>query len=129
MSFFAGAIFTVAVIQIPQRFQIVNGASPLLAGVRLLPYTLCVSVGVVLSTVLATKARLPVVVVVCIGSALQVVAVALMSYLPVEVGPKNYGYETLLSLGLGISLGIMTLLMPQLIRGKDQCKSRLDGLT
>lgn len=37
MSFFTGFPFFVVIINLPLRFQIVNGDSPIMAGVHLLP--------------------------------------------------------------------------------------------
>ena len=120
IGFFAGVPFTVAVIQIPQRYQTVGDTSALTAGIRLLPFTLCTSVGIVFANVLASKLRVPYVFVLLLGAIFQITSTALMSELPTEPGSKNYGYEVLLALGLGLNLGMLVQLTPQLILGEDQ---------
>lgn len=43
------------IFQIPQRFRLVNRLSGLDAGVRLIPFTMCMPVGTVISSILATR--------------------------------------------------------------------------
>lgn len=50
-----GGPVIVPLFQIPQRFQLVNGLSGLDAGVRLIPFTMCMPVGTVTSAILTTR--------------------------------------------------------------------------
>ena len=122
ISFLSGVPFTVGTIQIPQRFQTVSSASALEAGIRLLPFTLCASVGTVTANILASKLQIPPLFILLVGAILQIVGTVLMSTLPIEVVPRVYGYEVVLSVGVGLSLGMLIQFVPQLIRGKDQGK-------
>ena len=122
VTFLAGIPFTVAIIQIPQRFQTVSATSALQAGVRLLPFTLGSSVGTISGNILASKLQVPPIFILLGGAVLQVLSTALMSTLPVEPGAKIYGFEMLLSIGVGINIGTLIQFTPQLIRGKDQCE-------
>ena len=121
ITFLAGVPFTVAIIQIPQRFQTVSATSAFQAGVRLLPFTLGSSIGVIFGNVLASKIQVPPIFILLGGAILQVISTALMSTLSVDPGAKVYGFEMLLSIGLGINIGTLVQFTPQLIRGKDQC--------
>ncbi|KAI9644355.1 hypothetical protein NHQ30_007712 [Ciborinia camelliae] len=60
ISFFAGVPFTVAVIQIPQEWQTVANTTALVAGIRLLPFTLFYTFGLVLAMILTSKLHIPV---------------------------------------------------------------------
>ncbi|MCJ1358859.1 MAG: hypothetical protein MMC33_008859 [Icmadophila ericetorum] len=120
IAFLTGATLTMATIQIPQRFQAVNNDSALEAGKRLLPFSVCVSVGTMIGNLLASRLRIPSVFVLLAGAIFQMTSAALMSFLPVIVSPKIYGYEALLGTGLGFNLGLLIQLTPDLIRGKDQ---------
>ena len=121
INFLSGAPFTVAVIQVRQRFQTVSGSSALIARTRLLPFTLSISVDSALVSVLGCKLRIPPISVILFGSILQTVGAALMSTLLAEVNGKNYDYEALLGIGIGLNIGMIIVLTPQVIRGKDQC--------
>jgi hypothetical protein len=123
LTILSGAPFTVAVIQIPQRYQAVGDNSPIRAGVNLLPFTLLLSVGSIFASISTSKSRAPPIFVFLVGAILQTVGCALMSTLGVEVGRKAYGYEVILALGLGMNLGMGIILTPQLIRGDGQCRS------
>lgn len=121
IAFFTGATLTMATVQIPQRFQAVNNDSALEAGIRLLPFTVCVSVGTMIGNVLASRLRIPLVFVLFAGAIFQTISAVFMSYLPATIGPKNHGFEALLGAGLGFNLGLLIQLTPDLIRGKNQC--------
>ena len=118
----AGVPFTVAIINIPERFQTVNSLSPGQAGIKLIPFSIFVSVGSALSSVFSSRLKIPPVFVVLLGAIMQTVGTALMSTLPAAIGSRNYGYQILTSIGIGLNLTVLILLTPNLIRGKDQCK-------
>ena len=120
IAFLSGVPFTVAIIQIPQRYQIVNDASALEAGVRLLPLTLCASVGTVVANMLASTLRIPPVFIILLGTALQILGATLLSTLPTHIIPREYSHEVFLSIGIGLNLGILIPFVPQIIRDKDQ---------
>ena len=109
-------------IQIPQKYQTVGGTSPIRAGVDLLPYTLLLSLGTIFASVASSRFRVPPVFVFLVGAVFQTVGAALMSTSGVQFASKIYGYEIILSLGLGLDLGMGILLTPQLIKGQDQCE-------
>ena len=119
--FLAGVPFFVTIIQIPQRFQIVNGTSTLEAGVRMLPFILGVPISTAFASISASKLKMPPIYLFALGCVFQSVGTGLMSTLPVDMGPKDYGYEVILGLGLGLNIGSVIIVTPNLIQGKDQC--------
>ena len=91
IDFLDGVPFFTAIIQIPQRFQIVNGSSTLEAGVRLLPFILVVPISTAFASLSASKLKLPPIFLFTMGCVLQTVGAALMSTSPVNVEPSAYG--------------------------------------
>ncbi|MCJ1356673.1 MAG: hypothetical protein MMC33_006668 [Icmadophila ericetorum] len=120
VTFLAGVPFTVAIINIPERFQTVNNLSPGQAGIKLIPFSIFVSVGSALSSVFSSRFKIPPIFVVLLGAVMQTAGTALMSTLPLEIGSNNYGYQVLTGIGIGLNLTVLILLTPNLIRGKDQ---------
>ncbi len=117
---------TISSIQLPQRYQLVNESSPLGAGVKFLAYGVPFPVGVVISSILAGKFRLPFVYIILLGTALQVIGFALLSTTPgtVDPWPGQFGYSFIAGLGVGITGGLYNFLNPLSIDKKEQCKSR-----
>lgn len=66
-----GAPFTITIIELPLRFQSVNGASPLGAGTRLLPFIGLVPMGVIFASGLMGKAKIPPVFLAFVGSIIR----------------------------------------------------------
>ncbi|KAI1339724.1 putative multidrug resistance protein fnx1 [Xylariaceae sp. FL0016] len=52
-SFFTGAVSITCIIQLPLRYQTTVGASPLQAGIRLLPFVMCGPIGATITAALA----------------------------------------------------------------------------
>jgi hypothetical protein len=118
-----GGPFTVCVIQIPQRFQAVNGMSPLGAGIRLLPFAIASPVGSALAPLLCKKAKIAPIYLSLVGSALQIVGVTLMSTLPssASITQAQYGYQFIAGFGVGISLSCLIVLAPFTVEERDKC--------
>lgn len=125
-AFLIGAPMTIASIQLPQRYQLVNELSPLDAGVKFLAYGVPFPYGVVISSVLAGRFRVPFVYIIGLGTAIQIIGFALLSTTPDTVSPwpGQYGYSFIAGLGVGITGGLYTFLNPLSIDKKEQCKSR-----
>lgn len=122
-SFLLGAPFTVAVFQIPQRSQIVNGASPLGAGIRLLPFAFASPVGSIVSAMIAGKLKVPPIYLVLIASTLQVIGFTLLSTLPTSGGflsHAQYGYEVIAGFGVGVNISTLMLMTPFSVEKRDQ---------
>jgi len=119
LTILSGAPFTVAVIQIPQRYQAVTQTSAIRAGVDLLPFTLLLCGGSLIASVLGSKLRVPALYLFLVGAILQTVGSAMMSTLGIYLGPKVNGYEAILAVGLGLNLGMGILLTPQVVEKRD----------
>ncbi len=121
-AFFLGAPFNVAIFSIPQRFQIVNGTSPLGAGIRLLPFTCATPIGSIISSMIAGKAKVPPIYLVIAASCLQVVGFSLLSTLPVvkHISTAQYGYEVIAGFGVGINISTLVLMTPFSVQKRDQ---------
>ncbi|KAF3061049.1 putative MFS-type transporter C16A3.17c [Daldinia childiae] len=111
---FVGAPLAVVYFLLPQRFQLVNGISSLDAGVRVLPFGISSSAGVVLSGRIASKAKVPGIYLVLIGAILQVIGFALLSTLSSSetIEPAIYGYMVLPGLGTGFCYSTMIIMIP-----------------
>lgn len=96
--------------------------SPFQAGIRLLPFAVSVPVGSLLQSIVATRLKVLPTFVLLAGAILQIIGAALMSTLPTELNPAQYGYQVISGIGLGLNLGVLILLTPFVIRGKNTGK-------
>lgn len=119
---FLGGPFFVAIFQLPQRSQIVAGVSPLMAGVRLLPFTVSAPLGSIMASIVAGKAKIPPIYLVIGASSLQVIGFALLSTLPStnRTLQAQYGYEVIAGLGCGVNISTLMLMTPFSVEKKDQ---------
>ena len=103
-------------IDIPQRFQAVYRTSPLQAGIRLIPFNFVIALGSVLVNVIVAKTRIPAIILLFVGTVLQIVGISLISFLPAgpNIPAAIYGYEVLAGLGIGTIIGL-TLVLPPLV--------------
>ena len=118
----SGVPFTVAVIEIPQRFQAVNANSPLQAGIRFLPFALSSPFGSGISSILISRYKVRPVIIVVAGAIFQTVGTVLMGTLPVSQGifAGVYGYEILVGFGLGLNIAGLMVLTPFIVEKRDQ---------
>ena len=121
--FLSGAPLTVAIVQIPLRFQIVNGMETLRASVRLLPFIVIVPFGSVV-TAAASGRKIPLVYLFIGGSLLQVVGFSLLSTLPIDgnVDTAQYGYQIIAGFAVGSCIASMTLMAPLAVEKGDKCE-------
>lgn len=107
-----GFTYYLAVVNIPQRLQIVSGSSPIIAGLQMLPFLVFSAIGSVIGGALSRKNKYT-------GQALVVAqAFALLGYGLMttlgssrDVPAKLYGFEVLIGLGNGIGIVCLTRLM------------------
>jgi MFS family permease len=121
-SFLVGAPMTISSIQMPQRYQLVNGNSPLDAGIKFLSYGVPFPVGIVISSVLAGRLHVPFLYIIMLGTTIQIVGFSLLSTTPdtMDVWAGQYGYSVIAGLGVGITIGLYTFLVPLTIDKKEQ---------
>lgn len=120
-TFLTGIVFTICVIQIPLRLQAVNGLSPLAAGVKLLAYGALVPSGSFVGAALSSKAKVPPIFVLMVGTALQIVGCALMTQLPTngDLLKASYAYEVIAGLGTGLQTGTLIIITPFVAANRD----------
>lgn len=106
-----GFIWYIAIINLPERFQIVGGDGPVAAGLRLLPLMGAAAVGTVGTGALLKKGNFTAITTI-LGSGLQVLGYGLMTTLGNRGGIPTpvYGYQVLLGIGFGMSIGSTMIL-------------------
>jgi hypothetical protein len=106
---------------LPQRFEVVNGSSPLGAGVRILPYTAVTSISSLVLSALAAKAQIPVLYIIIFGSICQTLGFGLLSFVPIttDILPAQYGYMALAAIGTGANMTLLIVLSPYLVEKRD----------
>ena len=113
------------VVNIPQRFQVVNDLSAFGAGWRLLALMLCSPLGSVIAGYLVSKAKFPALYLFFVAAILQTVGLALMGILHMSetgVPSSQYGYQVILGLGIGLTLSSLLIAAPTVIDQKDTGK-------
>ncbi|KAF5877909.1 putative mfs multidrug transporter protein [Botrytis fragariae] len=121
LSLLSGIPFNAVTINIPQRFQVVDGMSPVAAGVHLIPFNALIAFGTVIANVIVGKAHIPLIYLMFIGSILQIVGISLMSTIPngLNVNSAIYGYEAIAGLGIGIVYGMVIVIPPHIVERRD----------
>ena len=113
----------------PQRFQSINGTSTLSAGIRILPYTLTIALGLALTGALTSKGRVPPIFVLIAATALQILGIGLLYSVPVtvDVPIRLYGFEILAGLGVGLSLTTLLNVVPFIVERRVLGKNFYSG--
>ncbi|EPE26248.1 MFS general substrate transporter [Glarea lozoyensis ATCC 20868] len=119
-AFFSGGTFTVTIVNLPQRFQIVNGNSALEAGYRLLTLSLVASMGSLTTGILIQRCRVPPFYVLLGAAPLQMIGLVLMGYLGHDyaINPATYGYQAIAGIGFGGTIATVIMTIP-LAAGKQ----------
>jgi hypothetical protein len=129
---FLGGCWFCTIFQLPQRYQVVHGTSPLGAGIRTIPFIASAPVSSVVSAAL-TKKGVPPIYLVIAASALEVVGFSLLGTIPpsTAITARQYGYEAIAGFGCGSNISLLVLLVPFSVQPKDTCKyhqgSQLEG--
>jgi hypothetical protein len=112
----SGIPYNILIINIPQRFQDLDGASPLTSAVRLIPFNALIAVTCVFVNIFLMKSGTPCVYFLLLGSLIQVGGLAWFAVLPQDgtLPSTIYGCQVITGFGIGCILGI-TLLMPPLV--------------
>lgn len=123
--FLIGGPISVAIYLLPQIFQLLYGLSGLDAGVRVIPFTIFWSVGIIAASVIAGRLKVPPMFVILAGSCLQIIGFALLGTLPVtlQVPPRIYGYQIIAGLGCGMSVPLFFVMVPFVVEPRDKGRS------
>ena len=109
-----GFTFYIAVVNLPQRFQIVSGDGATIAGIKLLPMMASSAIGSFAAGALTRKRDLTSELLV-VGTATQLLGYGLMSSVSQGYGTPVaiYGYQVFLGLGFGTSIASATIMVPR----------------
>jgi MFS family permease len=126
-TFFSGAVLMICLVQIPQRFIIVNGLSPLKAAVRLLAFGAFVPGGSTIAAALMSKPKVPPAVIILLGAVSQLIGAVFLSRIPThsELYEAQYGFQFLLGIGVGFVAAGLILLVPYAMERRDLGESEL----
>ena len=116
------------IVNLPQRFQAVNGCTPVQAGLYLLPLLLVSPFANGISAALVSKLKTPPFYILLSGSVLQLIGVALAgmpSAASLDLNRSIFGYEVLMGLGFGFGLSTL-LVMATMVFPKDDLGKWLD---
>ncbi|KAI0018085.1 major facilitator superfamily domain-containing protein [Xylariomycetidae sp. FL0641] len=119
-TFCTGFVYLAILIILPERFQIVNGDNALLSGVHLLPMLGATSLGAFFAGAVSRRRNNTSWTLVA-AHCLQIIGVGLLSTLSgVNTGIKaQYGFQVILGLGIGLSLGAATIMASVQARQSD----------
>lgn len=120
-SLFSSLPYNTLLIQLPQRFQIIEGNSPLRAAVKLMPFNLLIASGAVIGNIITGKLRVPPIYVLLFGAILLSVGVGLLNTLPQASHWSGivYFFEVLGGIGMGVSFGITIALPAYILQMRD----------
>ncbi|KAF1974063.1 MFS general substrate transporter [Bimuria novae-zelandiae CBS 107.79] len=117
---FLGGCWFCTIFQLPQRYQVVHGTSPLGAGIRSIPFIASAPISSAVSAAFAKKGVPPIYLVVG-ASALEVVGFSLLGTITpsTAITARQYGYEILAGFGCGSNISLLVLLVPFSVQPKD----------
>ena len=113
----------VTLINLPQRFQIVNALSPVEAGIRLLPLLVLSAFGAGLSGIICNKKNISFYLI-CFANVLQIIGTGLMSvsstakHIPASI----YGLEAVLGFAFGTNAVCLMITSRVEVDEKHSCE-------
>ncbi|KAI1374025.1 drug resistance transporter EmrB/QacA subfamily [Hypoxylon crocopeplum] len=119
IAFCTGPPFMTVLINLPQRFQAVDGASAFQAGIHLLPLLLASPVAVAIAGQLATRIQMPPFYVLLFGASMQLLGIGLASSIRFTSGNAMYGYEVIMGFGFGMGLVSLLIYTPMVVSRAD----------
>jgi hypothetical protein len=125
-SFFIGFPFMAIVVNIPQSAQAIYAYSPQRAGIILLPLLLSSPVATATSGFMTSNLNVPPLYVIIAGSVIQTIGVGLACSLPADASGgfpvRQYGFETVMGVGFGMTASTVLTLVPLVTEEKDARK-------
>lgn len=124
-----GVPFNALIVNLPQRFQALDDRTALGAGIWLLPYTVVSPVCSVISNIVASKARVPLIYLLLAGAIFHLVGITLLSTLNgIDFPTAGLGYEAIAGAGVGITFSILVLGTPFVVSPRDIGKCTQRGM-
>ncbi|KAL7627255.1 hypothetical protein AAE478_001444 [Parahypoxylon ruwenzoriense] len=123
VAFCTGPPFMTVLINLPQRFQAVDGESPFKAVIRLLPLLLASPVATAVSGQLVGRFKIPPFYLLLFGASLQLLGIGLASSTRFTSGNAMYGYEILMGFGFGMGLVSLLIFTPMVVKRADMAVS------
>lgn len=123
-----GCVMSTVTFQLPVRYQLVNQLTSIEAGVRVLPFGGAFPVGMIVGSTLGTKAKVPGIYLVMMGSILQIIGCALLGTqsAPDGISATVYGSQVIAGIGCGMTYQIFYLLIPFTVADSDKGKQKKD---
>ncbi|KAI0376975.1 putative multidrug resistance protein fnx1 [Hypomontagnella monticulosa] len=120
-SFATGAVSITCIFQLPLRYQTAVGVSPLQAGLRLIPFSVCGPLGAMIAAIFSKGERIAPIYFTLLGSIFQIVGLVFMSQGPASNPDWTalYGLEVVVGLGFGFCVGTASLLTPFVLEKRD----------
>ncbi|XXG99476.1 hypothetical protein Hte_005815 [Hypoxylon texense] len=106
-------------INLPQRFQAVDGESAFQAGIHLLPLLLASPVATAISGQVAGRLKVPPFYTLLFGASMQLLGIGLASSVRFTSGNAMYGYEVLMGFGFGMGLVSLLIFTPMVVNRAD----------
>lgn len=118
--FLSGYSYLSIIITLPERFQIVNGDSPLMAGVHLLPMLGATALGSVFAGAFSKKKNNTSRTLVA-AACFQVIGLGLLTTFDAPSSPvaPQFGYQAIFGLGVGLTFSSATILTKVQAAGRD----------
>lgn len=110
-------------INLPQRFQAVDGESAFQAGIHLLPLLLASPVATAISGQVAGRFKVPPFYTLLFGASMQLLGIGLASSIRFTSGNAMYGYEVLMGFGFGMGLVSLLIFTPMVVSRADMGKT------
>jgi hypothetical protein len=110
-AFLVGFPYILTIVNLPQRFQVVNNESPISAGLRCLPLLLSSAVGASVGGAMMTKKNFSFWVLLA-SNVSQVLGTGLLSSIPLsdDVLARTYGFQVIMGIGIGLSVVSLMLI-------------------
>ncbi|KAF2871199.1 major facilitator superfamily domain-containing protein [Massariosphaeria phaeospora] len=118
---FMGGPFIGAVFQLPQKFQVIYGTSPLGASTRLLPFIGMGAIGAVITSLVAKKG-VPPVYLILFSACLQIVGFVLLGTNTdaSKIHASQYGFQVMAGFGAGANSALTILMAPLSVEPRDR---------
>jgi hypothetical protein len=116
-----GFPYILTIVNLPQRFQVVNNETPISAGVHCLPLLLSSAVGAGAGGAMMIKKNFSFWALLA-SNVSQVVGTGLLSSIPIsdDILARTYGFQVIMGIGMGLSVASLMLIARVELRPNEQ---------